>query len=98
LLLLLHVMDSIVTALQPTSALDQISEAIVSEAVSRLCVSGGNKTTLTVAHRLRTIQDSNIIFVLERGQLKEQGTHVELMAKGGTYAHLVLAQSNSSSI
>jgi ABC-type multidrug transport system fused ATPase/permease subunit len=68
----------------------------VNEAVGRLCQSGGKKTTLTVAHRLQTIQDSEIIFAMERGKLIEQGTHTELMSRGGLYSGLVASQSNHS--
>ena len=81
--------------MQPTSALDQVSEAIVGEAVGRLCQSGGKKTTVTVAHRLRTIQDSDIIFAMQRGKLVEQGTHSELMSRHGLYSGLVASQNNS---
>jgi ABC-type multidrug transport system fused ATPase/permease subunit len=68
----------------------------VNEAVGRLCQSGGKKTTLTVAHRLQTIQDSEIIFAMERGKLIEQGTHTELMSRGGLYSGLVASQNNHS--
>ena len=46
------------------------------------------KTVLMIAHRLYSIQDADMIFVLEGGKLKEQGTHRELLQKDGLYAHL----------
>ncbi len=53
------------------------------------------KTVLMIAHRLYSIQDADIIFVLEGGKLKEQGTHQELLQKHGLYAHLWAIQNET---
>ena len=53
------------------------------------------KTVLMIAHRLYSIQDADIIFVLEGGKLKEQGTHQELLQKHGLYAHLWSIQNET---
>ena len=53
------------------------------------------KTVLMIAHRLYSIQDADMIFVLEGGKLKEQGTHQELLQKDGLYAHLWAIQNET---
>jgi len=76
---------------EPTSALDAQSEAIVQEALERF-MSG--RTVLIVAHRLSTIKNADEIIVLDQGNLKERGTHEELMATGSLYKRLYLKQTD----
>ncbi|MBX3466297.1 MAG: ABC transporter ATP-binding protein [Planctomycetes bacterium] len=75
---------------EPTSALDAESEAAVQEALGRL-VRG--RTTFVVAHRLATVVDADRILVLRDGRIAEDGTHRELLARGGYYAELVRKQT-----
>jgi len=70
---------------EATSALDTQSEQQVRAALKRLMA---NRTTLVIAHRLSTIADADIIYVLDNGQVAEQGTNAELLARGGLYARL----------
>jgi ATP-binding cassette subfamily B (MDR/TAP) protein 1 len=80
---------SIIILDEATAALDNESEAMVNQAIARI-IKEKTCTIVTVAHRLSTIRYSDIIFVLERGQLIEQGTHDVLMAKpGSTYSALI---------
>ena len=70
---------------EPTSALDSESEALVQEALDRFMA---DHTTVVIAHRLSTIKNANRVLVLNQGQIVEQGTHEELLAKGGLYQEL----------
>ena len=74
---------------EATSHLDAVNEQQVREALNRLMKS---RTTLVIAHRLSTVRDADRIVVLDLGKLVEEGTHQELLAKGGTYANLVSKQ------
>jgi ATP-binding cassette subfamily B protein len=74
---------------EATSALDAESERLVQLALERLME---GRTTLVIAHRLATIRDANRILVLEKGRLIDQGTHDELVRKGGRYAELAKLQ------
>ena len=74
---------------EATSHLDAISEATVREALDRLMV---GRTTVVIAHRLSTIRDADAILVLDQGKVVEQGTHDQLLSRGGLYAQLVSAQ------
>jgi subfamily B ATP-binding cassette protein MsbA len=52
-----------------------------------------NRTSIVIAHRLSTIQKADTIIVMQKGEIVEQGTHAELLAKDGMYSKLVLMQS-----
>ncbi len=78
---------------EATSALDAQSEQMVQAALEKAMV---GRTTLVIAHRLATVQRADVIWVLERGRLIEQGSHAELQAKGGLYASLAALQFNAS--
>ena len=77
---------------EATSALDTESERVVQEALDRLMI---GRTSFVIAHRLSTIKNADKIMVLEKGCLVEQGTHDELMAMDGLYAHLYKIQYRS---
>jgi ATP-binding cassette subfamily B protein len=70
---------------EATSALDTVSERLVQQALKPLM---SERTTVAIAHRLSTILSADVIFVLDRGRVAERGTHAELVARGGLYAHL----------
>jgi ABC-type multidrug transport system fused ATPase/permease subunit len=78
---------------EATSALDAQSERMVQAALERAMT---NRTTLVIAHRLATVQKADVIWVLDRGRLIEQGTHAQLIAQGGLYASLAALQFQSS--
>ena len=78
---------------EATSALDTESEQIVQAALRRLMQ---GRTTLVVTHRLSTVRDADLIYVLEDGGLVEQGSHGELIARSGLYAHLWSLQTGGT--
>ncbi len=75
---------------EATSALDTESEKLVQEALTSLL---DGRTSVVIAHRLSTIHNADHIIVIDEGRIAEQGTHAELIAKGGIYAHLIEMQS-----
>ncbi|MDQ3929206.1 MAG: ABC transporter ATP-binding protein/permease [Chloroflexota bacterium] len=77
---------------EATSALDSQSEALIQAALGRLMV---GRTSLVIAHRLSTVLAANVILVLDKGRLVEQGTHAELLARNGLYAELYRTQFRS---
>lgn len=77
---------------EATSALDTQSERLVQEALDHLM---SNRTSLVIAHRLSTIVNADMIVVMERGRVIEQGTHAELIQKQGMYKKLIDMQKFS---
>lgn len=75
---------------EATSALDTESEKLVQVALENMMQ---NRTSLVIAHRLSTIQKADTIVVMQKGEIVEQGTHADLLAKEGMYAKLVSMQS-----
>ncbi|KAF4994158.1 hypothetical protein FGRMN_5932 [Fusarium graminum] len=75
---------------EATSSLDSESEKLVQAAFER---ASEGRTMLVVAHRLATVQNADVIFVLGDGQLLEQGSHVELLKKRGVYWHMCQSQA-----
>ena len=79
---------------EATSALDAESESVVQEALGKVMA---DYTVVVIAHRLSTIQNATRICVVEKGELREAGTHQELLATGGAYAGLVRRQLSAMS-
>jgi ATP-binding cassette, subfamily B, bacterial MsbA len=77
---------------EATSALDSESERLVQTALERLMA---GRTSLVIAHRLSTIEAADRVVVLEQGRVLEQGTHGELLARGGLFARLHALQFNT---
>ena len=75
---------------EATSALDTESERLVQSALENLME---NRTSIVIAHRLSTIQKADLIVVMEKGKIIEQGTHDELICLKGKYAKLVELQN-----
>ena len=75
---------------EPTTGLDQESEYLVNQALGRLTQ---GKTTFTISHNLKAIQDADLIFYMEGGKISEKGTHSQLMRLGGRYAAMYALQS-----
>ncbi len=80
---------------EATSALDSESERLVQQALEE---ANQERTVLVIAHRLSTVVNSNLIVVLERGRIVEQGTHMELLARGGRYTSLWNLQGERESL
>jgi ABC-type multidrug transport system fused ATPase/permease subunit len=70
---------------EATSALDTASEKLVQEALDRLVK---NRTTITIAHRLSTVKNADRIFVVNNGEIVEEGTHDDLYKRNGYYRQL----------
>lgn len=70
---------------EATSALDAQAETDIQEALARLMK---GRTTFVIAHRLATVRNADIIFVMDKGEVVQSGTHRQLLAEGGLYAHL----------
>ena len=74
---------------EATSSVDTRTEQMIQKAMSELRV---GRTSFVIAHRLSTIVDADVILVMEHGDVVEQGTHDELLARGGAYANLYQSQ------
>jgi ATP-binding cassette, subfamily B, bacterial len=80
---------------EATSSLDTTSERLVQEALRPLMK---DRTTIAIAHRLSTILAADVIFVIDRGEVVERGTHAELLERGGLYAQLYQQQFQSGEV
>ena len=69
---------------EPTASLDAQTEAAIQEALERLMA---GRTVIVVAHRLSTIQKADKIVIIENGKVSEEGSHSQLLAQNGRYAH-----------
>jgi subfamily B ATP-binding cassette protein MsbA len=74
---------------EATSALDSESERLVQQALQTLM---RERTTLVIAHRLSTVEQADLIVVMDQGRIVEQGTHAQLLSRGGAYSRLHQAQ------
>lgn len=78
---------------EATSALDTVSEYLVQEALDNLMK---NRTTIIIAHRLSTIKNADLIVVMENGEIKQTGTHKQLLKQEGLYKELYTTQEKTA--
>jgi len=78
---------------EATAAMDTETERLIQDALSAL-IEG--RTTITIAHRLSTLKDCNKLFVIENGEIAEEGTHAELLAKKGMFFKLYTLQNEAN--
>ena len=74
---------------EATSNVDTRTEKAIQSAMQKIME---NRTSIVIAHRLSTIRDSDLIVVMDQGQIVEQGTHAELLARRGKYHTLYMTQ------
>ena len=74
---------------EATSSVDTRTEVLIQRAMQKLME---GRTSFVIAHRLSTIRDADLILVMNHGSIIEQGTHAELLKKGGFYANLYNSQ------
>ena len=74
---------------EATSSVDSRTEVLIQHAMTALMT---GRTSFVIAHRLSTIRDAELILVMNQGSIIEQGTHLELLARGGFYADLYNSQ------
>jgi subfamily B ATP-binding cassette protein HlyB/CyaB len=80
---------------EATSALDYESERLIQDNLAQI---SEGRTVFIIAHRLSTLRHADVIFVLDRGELVEQGTHEELVARQGLYHHLYVQQERVKNV
>jgi ATP-binding cassette subfamily B protein len=80
---------------EATSSVDNETEAAIQRSMERIIV---GRTTIVIAHRLSTVRNADRIFVLDRGELCEQGTHEELLRHDGIYAALWRVQTGERGV
>ncbi|MBN1876420.1 MAG: ABC transporter ATP-binding protein, partial [Anaerolineae bacterium] len=74
---------------EATSSVDTRTEVLIQRAMDKLMA---GRTSFIIAHRLSTIRNADLILVMNEGDIVEQGTHAELLARGGFYAELYNSQ------
>lgn len=75
---------------EPTSALDPLSE----ERINKLIIKNTKKAMIIIAHRLSTVIDCDVIYLMDKGRIVEKGTHEEMLSKGGLYTKMFNTQKN----
>jgi ATP-binding cassette subfamily B protein len=80
---------------EATSSVDTRTELLVQQAMAAL---RSDRTSFVIAHRLSTIRDADVILVMRDGQIVEQGSHAELLARDGAYAELYAAQFSGAAV
>jgi ATP-binding cassette subfamily B protein len=80
---------------EATSSVDTRTEVLIQRAMDNLMK---NRTSFVIAHRLSTIRNADLILVMDQGDIVEQGTHNELLAKGGFYAELHNSQFETEQV